>query len=382
MKQPIPVTIVTGFLGSGKTTLLCDLLERRQDRRIAVLINELGEVSIDGALARARTGSSDEVQIVDFAQGLIAYAEDSNFVPTLREIAGRRGGVDHVLIETSGVALPSAAMSRLQSSELAGEFVLDATLAIVDTPLLLAGEFDSDQMDRTRHAVVANAAAALFDQQLNHADVVVLNKIDDLPAPKLLEAEERVRKRAQGVRFVELAYRAQLDARLALGLRLHQATGPTRLNAHYKSPAPTQGTDWLVGANWQPIGDHGQVDGHAHSGLNSHLHGLRTHTHFHDRDPGWLSFTLRSELPQDPVKLEAAVVSAAESEPILRCKGFVRSNKASRPVLLQGVRSRVVLSDAAANIPLATSELVFIGYHLNRSHVSAILTALTETPWS
>ena len=153
MKQPIPVTVVSGFLGSGKTTLLCGLLEHRQERRLAVLINELGEISIDGALARASAGAkaagstgvgaTGEVEIVDFPSGLIAYAEDTRFVPTLQAIARRAASVDHVLIETSGVALPSAAMERLQSPELADDFVLDATLVVVDTPRLLAGEFQS-----------------------------------------------------------------------------------------------------------------------------------------------------------------------------------------------------------------------------------------------
>src|SRR5690242_8862962 len=106
MRRAIPVTVVSGFLGSGKTTLLCDLLRHRQERRLAVLINELGEVSIDGALARASTAEATGVEIVDFPSGLIAYADDAQFVPTLQAIAGRAGQVDHVLIETSGVALP------------------------------------------------------------------------------------------------------------------------------------------------------------------------------------------------------------------------------------------------------------------------------------
>ena len=150
MKPPIPVTVVSGFLGSGKTTLLCDLLEHRQEMRLAVLINEVGEVSVDGALARASAGGrgragesgsgsgaggmgdvstvdgTQQVEIFDFPSGLIAYAEDTRFVPTLQAIARRPGRVDHVLIETSGVALPSAAMERLQSPELA-RLILSST---------------------------------------------------------------------------------------------------------------------------------------------------------------------------------------------------------------------------------------------------------------
>jgi cobalamin biosynthesis protein CobW len=245
LKKPIPVTVVSGFLGSGKTTLLCDLLQHRQQRRLAVLINELGEVSIDGALARA-SSSCEEVEIVDFPSGLIAYAEDGQFVPTLQAIARRAGQVDHVLIETSGVALPTAAMARLQATELADDFVLDATLVVVDTPRLLAGEFDGG----------ADAVGLLFNQQLAAADVVVLNKIDELDTDALLVAEEQVRKRAPNVRFLELAHHARLDVRLALGLRLHQVTASDRMR-HCPITVASTGTatlgSWRTCMAWPPI---------------------------------------------------------------------------------------------------------------------------------
>jgi cobalamin biosynthesis protein CobW len=372
MKQPIPVTVVSGFLGSGKTTLLCDLLEHRRDMRLAVLINEIGEISIDGALARASIGRGGDVEIVDFPSGLIAYAEDTRFVPTLQAIAQRPERVDHVLIETSGVALPSAAMERLQSSELADEFVLDATLVVVDTPRLLAGEF--------RRVSPDTAAGLLFDLQLAGADVVVLNKIDDLNDEALLAAEEQVRRRAPNVRFLELAHHAQLDVRLALGLRLHQASARPQ---HFHGPFTP-----MPGADSTTLVDHGRVDGHSHSGLLAHTHGLTTHTHFHEQDPGWLSFTLRSNESHDLTLVRDALQRVAEEEPLLRCKGFVLSAGSGRPVLLQGVRTRVMLGQEYSPRlrqgaeGLKGSELVFIGYHLSRSRVAAVLSGLTGKAWS
>jgi cobalamin biosynthesis protein CobW len=264
----------------------------------------------------------------------------------MRSIAKRR--VDHVLIETSGVALPSAAMAQLQGTELRKEFVLDATLAVVDTPRLLAGEFNPEE-----------PAGALFDLQLANADVVVLNKIDEVDADALLRAEESVRRRAPNVRFLELAHNAQLDVRLALGLRLHQA-------------AP----------RFTPIANHRPVDGHTHSGLLAHTHGLATHTHFHDQDPGWLSFTLRSNEPQDVESLRVALERVAGREPLLRCKGFVLSTDEGRPVLLQGVRTRVVASNESPGTLPPKSELVFIGYHLSRARVATSLSRATGRAWS
>jgi cobalamin biosynthesis protein CobW len=449
MRRAIPVTVVSGFLGSGKTTLLCDLLRRRQDRRLAVLINELGEVSIDGELARGSTrgasGATAEasgVEIIDFPSGLIAYADDAQFVPTLETIAARAGQVDHVLIETSGVAVPTAVMARLQEAGLAGSFVLDATLVVVDTPRLLAGEFDGGGGgaaggigtddggrapcgvgalgefdvsggvggpsgvgpsggvgassgagasgragagagaavvgDEWARAVLTESVRQLFDQQLRAADVVVLNKIDDLDSDALLAAEEQVRMRAPNVRFLELARDARLDVRVALGLRLHQAASAAPGGQrHFHGPfAP------MPAADGRTLSDHSRMDGHCHSGLIAHAHGLATHTHFHEQDPGWLSFTLRSRDKQSVGALRTALQQVAETEPLLRCKGFALGSEGETPVLLQGVRARVVATEEKEKSPVERSELVFIGYHLSRARVAAMLSRLTGTAWS
>ncbi|BBP05231.1 cobalamin biosynthesis-like protein [Sulfuriferula plumbiphila] len=367
MNQLIPVTIVTGFLGSGKTTVLRGLINRRQTSRLALLINEFGEVSIDGALLRGGVDGNDQIRIHDFPYGLIAYGDDELFIPVMRAIAERRAHVDHVLIETSGLALPTAVMEMLQGPGLAGDFILDATLAVVDTPLLLADQFEPDNAAHSPQAAVAS----LFEQQLEYADVVVLNKIDLLDEKALLLAETRVRQRAPNVRFLELAYHAQLDIRLALGLRLHQPT----LVAHNHRYTPMPGPDA------SPPGNQDRLNGHAHSGLSAHSHGLATHRHFHEQDPGWLSFVLRSQAPQQTETLRSALIEAARAEPILRSKGFIRTRDSERAVLVQGVRSRVVISVDAAKPAVQKSELVFIGYHLSRANIAALLTEMTGTLW-
>jgi cobalamin biosynthesis protein CobW len=371
MTQPIPVTIVTGFLGSGKTTLLRSLIGRRQSRRLALLINEFGEIPIDGALIRASAGSDGQVQIHDFPYGLIAYGDDQLFVPTMQALAARRAGVDHVLIETSGLAVPTAVMELLQGPQLADDFVLDATLAVVDTPLLLSDQFERGA---ARCGAAAGAVAQLFDAQLEFADVVVLNKIDALGEDALLLAETRVRQRAPKVRFLELAYKAELDIRLALGLRLHQPTRTESGHAYAALPA-------MPGAQAGLFPRQGLLNGHAHSGLGAHSHGLATHKHFHEQDPGWLSFVLRSAAPQQAGRLKAALLEAATAEPILRCKGYVRSDESAHPLLVQGVRARVTLGADPAKGALHSSELVFIGHHISRTQVAALLTERTGTVW-
>jgi len=367
----IPVTIVTGFLGSGKTTLLGNLIKSRQSRRLALLINEFGEVSIDGALINGSVGDDEHVRIHDFPYGLIAYGDDDHFIPTLQAIAKRKANVDHVLIETSGLALPTAVMELLQSPELAGDFILDATLAVVDTPLLLSDQFDRCLSIDSPQAAVADSVATLFEQQLEYADVVVLNKIDTLDEDALLLAEQRVRDRAPNVRFLELAYNAQLDIRLALGLRLHQPT----FTAHNHRFTPLPGSDTPT------LDSHARLNGHVHSGLAGHSHGLATHKHFHEQDPGWLSFVLRSQAPQQPEALKTALSETAKAEPILRIKGFILTDNPENAMLVQGVRTRMVISNHAVKKSAQVSEIVFIGYHLNRNKVAALLSQLTATQW-
>ena len=133
----IPVTIVTGFLGSGKTTLISGLLRKNPSRRLAVLVNEFGEVSVDGALLRA-AGEECGVEIHDLPNGCICCTIKDDFLPIMSQLQKRKQEIDHVLIETSGLALPTPVMRALAWPEIRNDFQLDAVLAVVDTPELLA----------------------------------------------------------------------------------------------------------------------------------------------------------------------------------------------------------------------------------------------------
>ncbi|HVB82793.1 MAG TPA: GTP-binding protein [Candidatus Binataceae bacterium] len=365
MKPFIPVTVVTGFLGSGKTTLLSNLLKHAGARRLAILVNEFGKVCIDGALLRKSGLEHGGVEVHDLSGGLVAYSEDDQFLPVMAAIREPRNRIDHVLIETSGLALPTAVMQALQGSALAEDFCLDATLAVVDTPLLLSGCFAP--------AAAGQAVADVFNRQLEFADIVVLNKIDALHEGALLQAETQVRELAPGVRFLELAWGARLDARLTLGLRLHEASPGAR--PHHAGPI-----HHAPGADAVPLPAQSRFDGHSHVGFAPHVHGLATHKHFHERDPGWQSFVLCSAEFQQAEQLRTALMEIARAEPILRLKGFAAVAGESWQLLVQGVRSRIELrwtgEEAASR-----SEIVFIGYHPNRARVAEVLGRLTGTRW-
>ncbi|MDN0083166.1 GTP-binding protein [Crenobacter sp. SG2305] len=360
----IPVTVVTGFLGAGKTTLLSNLIRDSKQRRLAILVNEFGEVSIDGALLR---GEGSGAEIHDLSNGLVAYDDDEDFLPTMQALWQRRSVIDHVLIETSGLALPSAVMEQLQGEALAPYFVLDATLAVVDTPLLLDGGFGQASSDER---AVDASVAELFELQLANADIVVLNKIDGLDDDALLSAEARVRELAPSIRFIELAYDAKLDTRLTLGLHLHEPANTA--HRHY-GPMAT-----MPGLTMRPLANQGLLDGHSHGGLGAHSHGLATHKHFHEQDPGWQSFMIRSKETQHPDTLRDAVAALARSEPILRVKGFAPTEGGR--LLIQAVRNRVEARvDETASAKQA--QLVFIGYHPSRPRLVEQLRELTGTIW-
>jgi cobalamin biosynthesis protein CobW len=240
--------------------------------------------------------------------------------------------------------------------------------------LLLAGVYNTGGSE---HDAPAGAAASeVFQQQLMCADVVVLNKIDQCTEDELLQAEDAIRTRASEVRFVELAWQARLDARLVLGLHLNE----------FRAQVPTPGMPSTMAA-------HAHGDGHAHSGLGAHEHGLLTHEHVHAEDPGWLSFVLRSQTPQTPDTLHKALDIITAQEPVLRVKGFAHVRDAVGHLLVQGVRTRIACTmdtvgpaqhdsqHQHTHTPGAMAELVFIGYHLNRDLIVAKLSEHTGTVW-
>ena len=220
-------------------------------------------------------------------------------------------------------------LEALHGPALQERFIHDATLAIVDSPLLLAGAYDAG---RSQPGAPAGAAASeVFQQQLACADVVVLNKIDQCTEDELLRAEAAIRARASDVRFVELAWQARLDARLVLGLHLNE----------FRAQAPSPGIP--------PTAGHAHGDGHAHSGLSAHEHGLLTHEHVHAEDPGWLSFVLRSQTSQTPDTLHKALDLITAQEPVLRVKGFAHVRDAAGHLLVQGVRTRIACTMETAD---------------------------------
>jgi cobalamin biosynthesis protein CobW len=201
----IPVTIITGFLGAGKTTLIRHLLQNPQGQRIAVLVNEFGEVGIDGDLLKScqvcdeETGTGDGTvdtapavnNIVELTNGCLCCTVQEEFLPTMQELMQRRDEIDCIVIETSGLALPKPLVQAFRWPEIRTAATVDSVITVVDCDALASGRLvgDLDALEAQRQADDSldheTPIEELFEDQLNCADLVLLTKTD------LVEAAER-----------------------------------------------------------------------------------------------------------------------------------------------------------------------------------------------
>ncbi len=188
----IPATIVTGFLGAGKTTMVRHLLSHANGRRLAVIVNEFGAEGVDGDTLR-NCGIEDcpEDNIVELANGCLCCTVADDFVPTMRALIDRDEPPDHIVIETSGLALPKPLIKAFEWPEIRSRMTVDGVIAVIDGPAVAEGRFadDLDAIAAMREEDPSidheSPLQELYEDQLMAADIVVLNKTDLLEAAQL-----------------------------------------------------------------------------------------------------------------------------------------------------------------------------------------------------
>ena len=221
----VPTTVITGFLGAGKTTLIRHLLQNAKGRRLALIINEFGDVGVDGELVK---GCNDEAcpedDIVELANGCICCTVADDFLPTMMKLLDRPNPPEHIIIETSGLALPKPLVKAFQWPDIRTRATVDGVVALIDADAVAAGRFATDEV-----ALAAARAAdptldhdspleELFEEQLACADMVVLNKTDLVDADGLARVEALVLAETRpGVKIVRADHGA-VDIAALLGI--------------------------------------------------------------------------------------------------------------------------------------------------------------------
>ncbi len=336
----VPCTVVTGFLGAGKTTLIRHVLENAGGRRLAVIVNEFGDVGIDGEILKGcGVESCPEENVVELANGCICCTVADDFVPALDAILSREPKVEHILIETSGLALPKPLVQAFQWPAIKGRVTVDGVVAVVDGPALAEGRVATD-MD----ALAAQRAAddsldhddpveEVFEDQVACADLVILSKSDLLDEDGTTRARERVSAHLARAVGIVPASQGKVDAAVLLGLGV---------------------------------------------GTENDIENRRTHhddelDHEHD---DFDSFVVELPAVTDPAALSARVAKAAEEADVLRLKGFAAVEGKPMRLLVQAVGPRVTHGFDRAWVPgeEKRTRLVAIGLKgLDREKVTRIL---------
>jgi cobalamin biosynthesis protein CobW len=301
----VPCTIVTGFLGAGKTTLVRHVLENADGRRLAVIVNEFGDVGIDGEILKScGIDSCSEDSIVELANGCICCTVADDFVPALKGLLDRPSPPEHIVIETSGLALPKPLVKAFNWPEIASRVTVDGVVAVVDGAAVAAGRFADDPAAVARQRAADpsldhdNPLEEVFEDQLLCADLVILNKSDLMSAAERQSVTGEIGKTLpRAVKVVE-AENGQVPIDVLLGLG---ATAESDLDSR-----PS----------------HHELEGeHDHDDFDTFIIDL----------PAFAS----------PQTLVERMAKAAETHDVLRMKGFVEIEGKPMRLLVQAVGGRI-----------------------------------------
>ncbi|HIK05385.1 MAG TPA: cobalamin biosynthesis protein CobW [Trichormus sp. M33_DOE_039] len=343
MATKIPVTVITGFLGSGKTSLIRHLLQNNQGRRIAVLVNEFGELGIDGELLKScqicPEDEADGNNIFELTNGCLCCTVQEEFYPTMQELIKRRDSIDCIVIETSGLALPKPLVKAFRWQEIRNAATVDAVVTVVDCAAVAAGTFASDleaialQRQADDSLEHETPLQELFEDQLACADLVVLSKTDLVDDATKSQVEELVKQELPRVVKMVESDRGQLDPSILLGW---EAAVEDNLDSR-----PSH---------------HDTEEDHDHDDEINSTHVILDRTF-------------------DPEKLQQQLEALAYQQEIYRIKGFVAVPNKSMRLVMQGVGKRF---EKFYDRPWQPTEarqtrLVFIGRDLNSTEIESQL---------
>ncbi|WP_424945642.1 cobalamin biosynthesis protein CobW [Candidatus Spongiihabitans sp.] len=253
--EKIPATVVTGFLGSGKTTLLTNMIKQAGGKRIAVIINEFGELDIDADLLRSCpldcTDGEDDRQraavaedgIYELANGCICCTVEEEFLPVMKQLVERRDDIDHILIETSGLALPKPLIQAFNWPEIKQHCTVDSVITVVDGAAVAAGRLahDHKQVEQQRAAdsrlnpdpLHQPALQELFEDQLSSADLIIISKTDLIDGAQLDSVKSQIGHHVKPqVKMLEVSGGA-ISSALIMGLEFASENNIEAVHTHH-----------------------------------------------------------------------------------------------------------------------------------------------------
>ncbi|HDY95619.1 MAG: cobalamin biosynthesis protein CobW [Sulfitobacter litoralis] len=336
----IPVTVITGFLGAGKTTFIRHLMENAGSKRLAVLVNEFGTAGVDGDILKScAIDNCPAENIVELANGCICCTVADDFIPTIEALMALPQTPDHILIETSGLALPKPLLKAFDWPAIRSRITVDGVITLADAEAVASGQFAPDleaiaaQRDADDSLDHETPLSEVFEDQIACADIVLLSKAD-LAGPEGVEAARKVIE-AHAPRKLPIIPMTEgvIDPRVVLGL---EAAAEDDIDAR-----PSH---------------HDGHDDHEHDDFESVV-----------IDMGEVA---------DVATLEAAVLRLAREQKILRVKGYIAVQDKPMRLLVQAVGERVRSQfDRPWGDTPRRSQLVVIAEHdhVNEAAIRAVL---------
>ena len=316
----IPATVITGFLGAGKTTLIRNIIMQANGKRLALIVNEFGDIGMDGdMLQECGADSCSAEDIIELANGCICCTVADDFLPSIQQLLQQEPRPDHIIIETSGLALPQPLVQAFNWPDIKSQVMLDGVVTLVDGPALAGGgvAHDLDALEAQRAADEEldheSPIDELFADQIGAANLIVLSKADMLDETALGKA------------------RAAVEAQLP---------EPTPIIPVSGGAAPM---DAILGLEMETQAHARSEHSHHHHHHHHHDHVDDDH-HHHDHDHGhdeFASHVIELGAVDDAEALQAEIAAIASEYGVLRAKGRVSVAGKALPFVVQAVGRRV-----------------------------------------
>lgn len=349
----IPITIITGFLGAGKTTLINKMIEENKDTRFGLIINEFGEVGVDSELV-----AGSEQEITEISNGCLCCIVRSDLTDAVKKMIATNK-IDHLIIETSGLAEPAPIASTFVMDNLDNKVVLDAIICLVDA--------DNFEMNFSNYNILK--------EQINTSDVAILNKLDDKKGDFNNNLRSFVNTINPHIAILENTQsfnsKLLLDGLKDIEDKIIEVKAKSQ-ESHTHSHAEhshDHNHDHDNSHKHDNNNDHKHDHDHDHDSEKKHDHGDHHHDHAHEHED-FMEVLYQSQANLDPAKLDIFFMSNFPKN-VIRAKGFLKLDSNIYLYQMVGANKALTPYTHQENTKLNknSSYLVFIGKDLDSKHI-------------